>query len=256
VVVSEALAAGHSIVSIDRTPCTMDDSDTLVHRTADITDYEALLANMDGCDALIHLAAIPAAGIVADDKTHNNNVTGSYNALRAAAELRIRRVCQASSINAIGINYSREPVFDYFPIDEKHATRAEDPYSLSKWLCEQQANSFVRRYDMFIASMRLHYVTDDKAKAVEEFRQFENPAKHLWGWTPAAPAARAALASLELETRGHEIFHLIGSESVADTPTTELAARYFPAVSIRENLDGHASFFSSTKAARMLGWPS
>lgn len=45
------------------------------------------------------------------------------------------------------------------PIDEKHATYAEDPYSLSKWECEQQCDSFVRRYEsMRIASFRMHEV--------------------------------------------------------------------------------------------------
>ncbi len=61
-----------------------------------------------------------------------NNVVGSYNALRAAAEHGITRICQASSVNAIGLSYSRTPRFDYFPIDEAHPNYSEDPYSLSQ----------------------------------------------------------------------------------------------------------------------------
>lgn len=57
----------------------------------------------------------------------------SYNILRAAAELGIARVAQASSINAIGGYLSQGgPTFDYFPVDEQHAARPHDPYSLSK----------------------------------------------------------------------------------------------------------------------------
>ena len=84
------------------------------------------------------MAAIPAPGHHPDHEVHNNNVMGSYNALRAAVEVGIQRVCQASSVNATGLAYSRWPHFDYFPLDEEHPTYNEDPYSLSKWICEEQ----------------------------------------------------------------------------------------------------------------------
>src|SRR5207302_4146550 len=131
---------------------------------ADLSDYEAFEKALHDCDALIHMAAIPSPGHHPDHVVHNNNVVSSYNALRAAAELGIQRVCQASSINAIGMAYSRRPHYDYFPLDERHPTYNEDPYSLSKWICELQAESMVRRYeDMTIASMRFHGVVPSRA---------------------------------------------------------------------------------------------
>lgn len=46
----------------------------------------------------------------------SNNVNGAFNAFRAAAELKIKRVCYASSVNAIGLAYANQPLkFDYFP---------------------------------------------------------------------------------------------------------------------------------------------
>src|SRR6202011_523388 len=102
----------------------------------------------------------------ADYVVHNNNVAGSYNVLSAAARLGITRVCQASSINATGGAFSRRPRYDYFPLDEVHPTYNEDPYSLSKWICEQQGDSFARRYEhMSIASLRFHWVIEDRAAA-------------------------------------------------------------------------------------------
>ncbi len=255
VVVSEALGAGHDVVAIDRRPTNAPDTDALMHRSADTTDFDALLAVMDGCDALIHLAAIPAAGIAPDHTTHNENVTGSYNALRAAAEHGLSRICRASSINAMGLGYSRAPVFDYFPIDENHATRAEDPYSLSKWICEQQADAFARRYDMTVVSLRLHYVTDDPAAAAAEWRTFENPAKHLWAWTPARPAARAALAALTADLTGHEVVLLAAPETTETIPSADLAKRYFASTPLRRPLIGRTGFFDISKASRLLGWP-
>jgi UDP-glucose 4-epimerase len=78
-----------------------------------------------GSDALVHLAAIISSVRDPDHEVHNN-VVGSYNALRAAAEVGISRVCQASSVNATGMSYSRQAHFDYFPLDEHHPTYNED----------------------------------------------------------------------------------------------------------------------------------
>lgn len=59
----------------------------------------------------------------------------SYNVLRACAELNITRLCQMSSLNAIGATYTpHQRIYDSFPIDEKSIAKPADPYSLSK-LC-------------------------------------------------------------------------------------------------------------------------
>ncbi len=50
-------------------------------------------------------------------------------------------------MNAIGGAFSQSPKYDYFPLDEQHPTYAEDPYSLSKWVLEQQADAFACRYE-------------------------------------------------------------------------------------------------------------
>src|SRR5580765_2907292 len=89
-------------------------------------------------------ALIPSPRGFPDHVVHNNNVVSSSNALSAAARLGIRRVCQASSINATGASYSRWPRYDYFPLDELHPTYNEDAYSLSKWMCAEQGDSFAR----------------------------------------------------------------------------------------------------------------
>ncbi len=256
-IANAALASGHGVVSIDRVaPTEMDERDNLNFVLADITDYEALVEAFEGCDALIHMAAIPVPGKLADHIVHNNNVTGSYNALRAAAENGIKNVCQASSVNAIGLAFSRKQRFDYFPVDELHANYCEDPYSLSKWICEQQADSFVRRYEeMRIASLRFHLVVHERETAVQAFRA-ENlqGRQQLWAYVRADASAQACLLSLEASFRGHEVFYIVAPDTTVEVPSAELAARYYPEVAIRGDLSGNRSFFSSEKAERLLGW--
>jgi nucleoside-diphosphate-sugar epimerase len=256
-IVEMALARGHSLVCIDRVPPSGGAARPNVSFVqADITDYAAFEGALRGCDALVHMAAIPSPGHQPDYVVHHNNVLGSYNALRAAAELGIKRVCQASSINAVGSAYSRMPRFDYFPLDERHPTYNEDPYSLSKWICELQADSIARRYeDMTIASMRFHGVVP-KREAMRQWDQSGGPvlSKHLWGYTLFDAAARACLLSLTADYQGAEAFFIVGPDSTSNVPSLELAQRFFPNVPIRGDLSGQRGFFDCSKAERLLGW--
>ena len=257
-VIDMALTRGDSVVSIDRVhPEGHADPSNITFIQTDITDYSAFENALRGCDALVHMAAIAAPGYHPDHEVHNNNVTGSYNALRAAVEVGIQRVCQASSVNATGLAYSRWPRFDYFPLDEEHPTYNEDPYSLSKWICEEQANSFARRYEgMTISSMRFHWVVPERAAAVKArgYSQTNAGVKNLWAYTRFDSAAQACLLSLTADFKGHEVFYITAPDTIVDTPSLELKQEFFPDVPVRGDLSGHKSFFNSSKAERLLGW--
>ncbi|MGO1075787.1 NAD-dependent epimerase/dehydratase family protein [Inquilinus sp. CA228] len=254
-VAAAALRRGHRIVSIDRAaPAEAQENIRFVQ--ADIGDYDALVDAFRGCDALIHMAAIPSPGHHPDHIVHNNNVTGSYNALRAAVEVGITRIVQASSVNAIGLSFSREAHFDYLPLDEAHPNYTEEPYGLSKWICEQQADTFARRYGRLrIASMRFHLVVDERAQAGAVYGFVTKEAsKHLWAYTLYDSASRACLLALDAPFKGHEVFYITAPDTVMDVPSLDLVARFFPDVPVRGDLGGNRSFFSSAKAERMLGW--
>jgi UDP-glucose 4-epimerase len=259
-VVELAVAQGHRVVSIDRVAPSSSDAttDAVDCIEAELIDYPGFEQAIEGCDALIHMAAIPSPRGFPDYVVHNNNVVSSYNALSAAARLGINRVCQASSINATGASYSRWPRYDYFPLDELHPTYNEDAYSLSKWLCEQQADSFARLHDaLSIASLRFHGVVPDRATVMarpqtpdaQEWR-----ARGLWGYTLLDAAARACLASVSASFTGHEVFYIVAPETSMDEPSATLKQRFFPDVPVRGGLQGHQSFYSTAKAEQMLGW--
>jgi UDP-glucose 4-epimerase len=254
-VIAQALPAGHSIVSIDRV-AQEDGGPNVRFVQADVADYDAVSDAITGCDALIHLAAIPSPGELPDHVVHNNNVVGSYNAMRAAIGHGIRRICQASSVNALGLSYSRKRRFDYFPLDEQHPTYTEEPYGLSKWICEQQADTFARRYDdLRIASLRFHWVVPNRELAANAFNALDlDSARHLWAYTLVEPAACACLLSLEAPFVGHEAFYIVAPDTTIDLPSRDLAARFYPGVPLRGGFGQSQSFFNSTKAERLLAW--
>jgi nucleoside-diphosphate-sugar epimerase len=254
-VVDHLLAEEHTVVSIDRAPADpASATDDCLH--VDLTDYADAERALAGCDAVIHLAAINGPGRLPDHDVHNNNVVASYNVLRVAAEAGIDRVCQASSVNAIGGRFSRRPRYDYFPVDELHPAYVEDPYSLSKLICEQQGEAIARRYDITIASLRLHGVTEDRDHATRwpEMIGEDNVAKQLWGYTRRDAAARACLLGVTARFDGHEAFYVVAPETMVDAPSSELATAWYPDVPVRGELGGNSSFFDCGKAGRLLGW--
>ena len=256
-IVEMALAQGYEVVSIDQSSAPRINRPHYSFVQANLTDFEEFMQAIRGCDALIHMAAIPAPGHHPDHEVHNNNVVASYNALRAAVEVGINRVCQASSVNATGLAYSRWPHFDYFPLDEQHPTYNEDPYSLSKWICEEQGNSFARRYEkMVIASLRFHGVVPKRSDMAQALHRghIDAMTKNLWAYTLSEAAARACLLSLTADFTGHEIFYIVAPDTITNTASLELKAKFYPDVPVRGDLSGCKSFFDSSKAERMLGW--
>jgi UDP-glucose 4-epimerase len=256
---------GHSVVAIDRSvPGGSADDPRTDWRLADLTDYRSVLGAFDGCDAVVHLSALVGLGHAPEPEIHHNNVVGSYNALHAAASLGIRRICQASSVNAVGGAYSRSPRFDYFPIDEAHPSYTEDAYSLSKWICEQQAASIARRHDgLPIASLRFHMCVEDRDRAAEAVRAHPGTAvKDLWGYVSLASAAGACLLAIgaghgshqRAGHDGHEAFLVVAPEHVGTGTAADLAAEHYPSVPLKSAMGPRDGFFNCAKAQRLLGW--
>jgi len=249
---------GHTTVSIDRAspPAGPPSAHRPEFLVADTRDFGQFVASIRGCDALIHLAAHRSPLNVIDHVVYTDNTVSSYNALSAAAALGIQRVCLASSINAIGGAFSRVPRYDYFPIDERHPTYAEDAYSLSKWVLEQQADAFARRFEgMRIASLRFHALVEQREVAVGMVQRFgAMVSRHLWAYTSLKSASAACLLALTADFSGHEAFYIVAGQTIAPELSLDLARQHYPETEIRGDLSGHAAFFDSRKAERMLGW--
>src|SRR5262245_39013976 len=253
------LAQGHAVVSLDRSMPSVSfvtSAHTARAVIADLTDFGQVVGSLRDCDAVIHLAAHRSPVNAPDYVVYNENTASSYNVLSAASALGIKRVCLASSINAIGGVFSRSPRYDYFPVDEQHPTYAEDPYALSKWVLEQQADAFARRYEwLTIASLRFHWLSENRAHAVEKSQGFEGGTiRHLWGYVLFSEACRACLLAVTAPFSGHQAMYIVAPRTVADAPSRELARLYYPDTPIRGELAGQAGFFNCARAERVLGW--
>ncbi len=250
---------GHGVVNIDRVlpplpPLRTPDMPDYMR--ADMTDFGDVVAALEGCDAVVHLAAHRSPLDHPHPVVYSNNTAGSYNVLYAAAALGIQRVCLASSVNAIGGVFSRQPRYDYFPLDENHPTYAEDPYSLSKWVLEQQADAFARRHEwMAIASLRFHWLVETREQIEKLTAKFAQAAiRHLWAYVLFEDANRACLLSLTAGFEGHENFYIAAPVTAVEEPSARLAEKHYPQVPLNQPLEGNTGFYDCSKARRLLGW--
>jgi nucleoside-diphosphate-sugar epimerase len=252
--------AGHHTVQVNRTDQEYDGTPNSEMRTADTANsYDDTVKAFQGCDAVIHLAAIPDPVNKDDWKVHNNNVNSAFNGFRAAGEVGIKRFCYASSVNAIGLSYSNRPLhFDYFPLDENAPQNPTDSYALAKQEAEVQARAFINWFPgMNIACLRLHEVAPLKDVQKEHKDDWENAAvRQLWGWVHPEATARACLLAVEKsdKIRGFELFNIIAPTTTQDIPSEELAKKYFPDAEIRGDMSKNQAFWTTDKAERILGW--
>ena len=138
----------------------------------DIRDFAALSRQVEGCDAIVHLAAIPSTMTHPDATLFSINVAGTYNVFEAAERAGIKRIAQASSINAFGGYWGCDDrQYDYFPLDEAHPLHTTDAYSFSKQLVEEIAAYYQRRSGIDSVSFRFPAVWSDANIAEQNLRE-------------------------------------------------------------------------------------
>jgi nucleoside-diphosphate-sugar epimerase len=158
--------------------------------TCDILNYDDLRQQMRGCQAVVHLAAFASPRVAPGHTLFQTNVSGTFNVFEAAAAEGIRRVVQASSINALGCAWSITDITPrYFPIDEEHPSMTNDPYSFSKQLVEDIARYYWRRDGISSASMRFPWVTPAAYVETERYRQQREGGRQVLAELAALPDA-------------------------------------------------------------------
>lgn len=251
---------GHHTVQINRTDSEYDGTPNSEMRTADAANnYEQTLEAFKGCDAIIHLAAIPNPVDKADSDVHANNVNSAFNGFRAAGELGIKKICYASSVNAIGLAYANQPLkFEYFPIDEEAPANPTGSYALAKMEAELQAKAFVNWFPgTKIACLRIHEVAGRNEVKKEHDEDFDGAGvKQLWGWVHPQATARACLLAVTKadQFEGCEVFNVHAPTTAQETSSEELAKKYYPDAKIKADLSGNKAFWTTGKAKKILGW--
>ena len=115
----------------------------------DIRDPYGVKAAMQGCDVVLHLAALIAIpySYHSPDTYIDTNVKGTLNVVQAARELGIERVVHTSTSEVYG-------TARFVPITEEHPLQGQSPYSASKIGADQIAMSFHASFETPVATIR------------------------------------------------------------------------------------------------------
>lgn len=115
----------------------------------DIRDPHGVRQAMQGCDVVLHLAALIAIpySYHSPDTYVDTNVKGTLNVLQAARELGVERVVHTSTSEVYG-------TARFVPITEAHPLQGQSPYSASKIGADQMAFAFHASFGLPVATIR------------------------------------------------------------------------------------------------------
>jgi NAD dependent epimerase/dehydratase len=123
--------------------------DRLVIRLGDVTDPFLMRDLVEGCDSVLHLAALIGIpySYIAPASYIATNVSGTLNVLEACRQAKVRRVIVTSTSEVYGTAL-------HTPIDEKHPLQGQSPYSASKIAADKLAESYFRSFDVPVVILR------------------------------------------------------------------------------------------------------
>ena len=178
---------------------------------------------INGIDAIIHQAAIPAPGLYPNHKTFRVNMLSTYNVFQCAEIMKINNIVWASSETVLGLPFDTHP--PYVPLDEEYPPRPESSYSLSKVMGEELARQYCRRNkDMKIFGLRYSNIMEEKD--YESFKDFQEDPYirkwNFWGYIDSRDVGQACLLALESDLKGADNFIIAADDTVMNKTNKEL----------------------------------
>ncbi len=115
----------------------------------DIRDPYGVTMAMEGCDVVLHLAALISIpfSYEAPDAYVSTNINGTLNVLQAARKLGTQRVVCTSTSETYG-------TAQFVPITESHPMNGQSPYAATKIGADQLALSFYQSFDLPVTVLR------------------------------------------------------------------------------------------------------
>lgn len=236
----------------------------------DIRDPHGVKKAMQGCDAVMHLAAL--IGIPysyhSPDTYVDTNIKGTLNILQAARELDVRKVLHTSTSEVYG-------TARFVPITENHPLQGQSPYSASKIGADQMALSFHASFGTPVTVVRPFntYGPRQSARAVIPtiITQIAHGAKRLKlgslhptrDFSFVKDTAHAFVAALKSEKAVGEVINLGSNFEISIGETVKLIAEHMGAKIKIETDDARIRptkseverlWADNSKAKKLIGW--
>ena len=261
VVTRLAAEAGHELRTFDQAAAPPAEWE---HLPGNLLDGAAVRRAVMGCEAIVHLAAIPNDRSGQADLVFQTNVQGTWHVLEAAAEAGVKKVVFFSSVNALGI-WGGQRMADYLPVDDAHPAYPNPAYGLSKRVGEEMCASFTRRHGITTLCLRPVLVVDPDSRWMRQRPRTDNEWSRRWlsgdyyAYVHLQDVARAAVMCLDPAVEeGHGVYLLAARDNAAGLPTAEILKQDYPEVPWRggpDYLDQPDRGLVDTSAAwKAFGW--
>ena len=255
-IVDELLDHGHQVTSADRQPGV---SSAAPLRLVDLEDLGQVVGMLDGCDAVVHAAAIPRPGISSDHVLFRTNMMTLFNVLEACRMLGIPRLVWTSSMSVLGYPFNYRPITPrYLPFDERHPQDPQDPYALSKAFGEQLCDAYAARCALTITSLRIVWAHTPDTFKRDLLPFWDDPAagaNNLWSYVDTRDCGRAVWLALGRSAGGHRACFISAPDTCMPISTRDLVARYLlNAPTIADSLPTYGALFNTARAQELLGF--
>ena len=129
--------------------CTPDVAGQFEVFAGDIRDPHGVRTAMQGCDTVMHLAALIAIpySYHSPDTYVDTNIKGTLNIVQAVRDLGVGKMIHTSTSEVYG-------TARFVPITEEHPLQGQSPYSASKIGADQIAMSFYNSFDTPVSIIR------------------------------------------------------------------------------------------------------
>jgi UDP-glucose 4-epimerase len=256
-------AAGHDVRASDLTRPSwdrVDPGEPEDYVQADLTDAGAAYALVEGCEVVIHTAAIPQPVHNAPHVVFANNMLSTFNVLEAAIRGGARRFVNFSSETVPGFIFAYRPFQpDYLPVDEEHPIRPQDPYATAKWFSELLCDRAVERTDLRCTSIRPCWVQDEGSYERNLGPIVRDPSVligNYCSYVDVYDLCDAVVLAIETDLPGHEVFYIASPDTIGGHPLVETVRTHYrgEGIEFRPLEREDASAISTAKARRLLGW--
>lgn len=269
--VDELVEQGHEVVVVDDLSTgdrsRLNPKATLIEGS--ITDIDLMVSATVAAGCIFHTAALARIMRSVDDPvgTHNANVTGTLNIIKAAQINGVDRIINSSSSSVYGDQLSHVMVETMTPMPKS-------PYGLQKLIGEQYASMFAKIFNMQIVSLRYfnvyghrHSTEDAYALVIPHFLKLRNAGRPLTiygdgtqtrAYTHVSDAVEANIlaASTDIVSGRHFVLNIGSAEETSVNDIARLIGGEIEYIvpNPRGAFEESRKSADSSKAQAVIGW--
>jgi nucleoside-diphosphate-sugar epimerase len=222
------LARGLAVINLDRRPCS---DPAIPTQIIDLRERDEVHRALAEVDAVCHLGEIPNLCGLPPAQVFADNTAIGANVFQAAADLKLKRVVYASSIQYYGFCGSDSVVPHHLPVDEDHPATPRTAYGQSKQANEGYARLVARWHGLSIAALRLPWICDWALDGSHDLSFLDSPtatASELGSYLHLHDAASAFAAALLSPRPGFEAYNVVAPNALTNRPLVDVMRAAHP----------------------------